>query len=182
MANAAAKLLEKFTRPLLPSAAADTALWVRFQQRRATTLQPPTTKSTATSWLSAFDQLEHCKQSPQKEEAWALHPEMTPRKVERGRQLDRGQESHSKSVGQSEQGSGWPASQKRRSQSQPQDEPDSKKAWTECEGKNHMIQVGMDGEIFGGRVRPTSALAKYVMHTINPWLKEGYKVTWERFG
>ena len=43
-----------------------------------------------------------------------------------------------------------------------------------------MIQVGMDGEIFGGQVCPTSAPAKYVMHTINPWLKEGYKVTWEQ--
>ena len=36
-----------------------------------------------------------------------------------------------------------------------------------------------DGEIFGGRVRPTSALAQYVMDMINPHLEEGYKVTWE---
>ena len=106
MANAAAELLEKFTRPPPVSAAADTALSERFQQRRAMALQPPAPKSIATVRVSAFDRLEHHKQSPQKEEAWALHPEMTPRKVERGWQLDRGWESYSKSVSRSEQGSG----------------------------------------------------------------------------
>ena len=38
----------------------------------------------------------------------------------------------------------------------------------------------VEGEIFGGWVRLTSALAKYVMHTINPQLEEVYKVTWEK--
>ena len=37
-----------------------------------------------------------------------------------------------------------------------------------------------DGEIFGGRVCPASALAEYVMDTVNPSLEEGYKVTWEQ--
>ena len=139
MANTAAELLEKFTWLPPVSAAADTGLSERFQQRRAMALQPPAPKSTATVRVSAFDRLEHRKQSPQKEEAWAPHPEMTPMKVERGRQLDRGQESYSKSVGQSEQGSGWPASQKRCSQSRPWGEMDSKKGQTECE-----VQVGID--------------------------------------
>ena len=36
-----------------------------------------------------------------------------------------------------------------------------------------------DGELFGGRSRPVSALAEYVMTTINPILPTGYKVTWD---
>ena len=36
-----------------------------------------------------------------------------------------------------------------------------------------------DGAIFGGRIRPLSALTEYVLTTINPYLEEGYKVTWE---
>ena len=54
MANATVEVLEKF--------------------------QDPATKSTTTSRVSAFDQLDHHKQSPQKEEAWAPFPEMTPRR------------------------------------------------------------------------------------------------------
>ena len=93
-------------------------------------------KSAATGWVSTFNWLEHQKQSPQKEETWVTCPKMTPRKVERGRQLDRGQEYSSKPTGQSKQ--------KRCSQSRPRDEVDSKKGWTECEGKNHRVQVGID--------------------------------------
>ena len=37
-----------------------------------------------------------------------------------------------------------------------------------------------DGEIFGGWVHPVSALAEYVMETINPHLEETQKVTWEK--
>ena len=36
-----------------------------------------------------------------------------------------------------------------------------------------------DGELFGGRTRPVSALAEYIMSTINPTLPPGYKVTWD---
>ena len=36
-----------------------------------------------------------------------------------------------------------------------------------------------DGELFGGWSRPVSALAKYMMTTINPVLPPGYKVTWD---
>ena len=36
-----------------------------------------------------------------------------------------------------------------------------------------------DGEIFGGQIHLVSALAEYVMGTINPHLELGYKVTWE---
>ena len=36
-----------------------------------------------------------------------------------------------------------------------------------------------DGAVYGGRVRPASALAEYVMNTVNPGLKPGSKVSWE---
>ena len=36
-----------------------------------------------------------------------------------------------------------------------------------------------DGAVYGGRVRPASALAVYVMSTVNPGLKPGSKVSWE---
>ena len=130
MANAAAELLKKFTQPPLVSAAADAALRERLQQW-ATALQPPTTKSAATGHVSAFDWLEHRKQSPQKEETWATCPEMTPRKVERRWQPDRAQEYSSGSAGRSEQGPDQSSSQKRCSQSHPWDEVDSKKGRTE---------------------------------------------------
>ena len=54
MANVAAEILDRFARPPLVSAAADAALWERFQQRRATALQPPATKSARTGRISAF--------------------------------------------------------------------------------------------------------------------------------
>ena len=36
-----------------------------------------------------------------------------------------------------------------------------------------------DGELFRGRSCPVSALAEYVMNTINPVLPLGYKVMWD---
>ena len=36
-----------------------------------------------------------------------------------------------------------------------------------------------DGELFRGRTRPVSALAEYVMNTINPVLPPGCKVSWD---
>ena len=39
-----------------------------------------------------------------------------------------------------------------------------------------MIQ---DSEIFGGQIRPASALVEYIMTTINPHLESGCEVTWE---
>ena len=92
MAHAAAKVLEKFIRPPPVSDTTDTALPEWFQQQRAMAPQPPPANMTATSHTSAFDQLGHCRQSPQKGEQWKQCPEMMPRKIERGCQLDRGQE------------------------------------------------------------------------------------------
>ena len=36
-----------------------------------------------------------------------------------------------------------------------------------------------NGTVYGGRVRPASALAEYVMDTVNPGLEPGSKVSWE---
>ena len=36
-----------------------------------------------------------------------------------------------------------------------------------------------DGAVYGGRVRPASALAEYVMDTVNPGLEPRSKVSWE---
>ena len=36
-----------------------------------------------------------------------------------------------------------------------------------------------DGELFGGRIRPASALTEYVMNALNPVLPAGHKVTWD---
>ena len=36
-----------------------------------------------------------------------------------------------------------------------------------------------DSELYGGRTRPVSALAEYVMNAVNSVLPPGYKVTWD---
>ena len=145
MVNAAAEILDKFARPPPVSAAVDATLWERFQQRRAAAPQPPATKPAPTGRVSAFDQLEHHKQSPQKEDSWTTCPEMMPWKIERGQQPDRSQKCSSRSTGRSEEQSGWSTSQKRCSQSRPQDEVDLKKSQTEeGMGKSHKVQVGID--------------------------------------
>ena len=83
--------------------------------------------------VSVFKQLGHRAQDTQKEDEWALHPEMTPRKVECGRQPGRDQDSSSR-----------PLSQKRRSQSCPREEASVKKGWTDSDNCPGKIQVGID--------------------------------------
>ena len=36
-----------------------------------------------------------------------------------------------------------------------------------------------DGAMYGGRVRPASALAEYLMNTVNPGREPGFKISWE---
>ena len=72
-------------------------------------------------------------QNTEKEDEWAPRPEMMPRKVERGRQPERDQDSSSR-----------PPSQKRRSQSRPQDEVSAKKGQTDGDNRPGKIQVGID--------------------------------------
>ena len=79
----------------------------------------------------------HHTLTPQEESKWVPRPEMAPRKIDRGRQLHKEQETQRT------------VSQKRRSQSQPHDEADPKKGKTESEGKPGKIQVGIDWSTTG---------------------------------
>ena len=72
-------------------------------------------------------------QNTQKEDEWAPRPEMTPLKVEHGRQPGRDQDSSSR-----------PPSQKRRSQSRPRDEASAKKGRTDSDNRLGKVQVGID--------------------------------------
>ena len=139
VAAAATQILEQYARPPNEAErppvdqAADAALRERLQ--RYLKGSPWTTPSSqpASERVSVFDRLGHRTQDTQKEDEWAPRPEMTPRKVERGRQPGRDQDSSSR-----------PPSQKRRSQSHPREEASAKKGRTD--GDNHLgkIQVGID--------------------------------------
>ena len=83
--------------------------------------------------ISVFDRLGHRVQNIQKEDEWAPRPEMTPRKMERGRQPERDQDFSSR-----------PPSQKRRSQCRPRDEASAKKGRTDSDNRSGKIQVGID--------------------------------------
>ena len=78
-----------------------------------------------------FDWLGHQVQTPQKEDQWASRPEMTPQKVEPMCQQSQGADQEPPNLN----------SQKRRSQSRPQDEVDSKKGHTEGDRKSSKVQV-----------------------------------------
>ena len=114
VAAAATQILERYTRP--PNEAecppvdptADAALRERLQ--RCLKASPWTTPGSR-----------------------APCPEMTPRKVEHGRQPGRDQDSSSR-----------PPSQKRRSQSCPREEASAKKGWTDSDNRPGKIQVGID--------------------------------------
>ena len=91
----------------------------------------------ASGRTSAFDRLGHCTPTSQEESKWAPRPEMTPRKI------DRGQQPHK------EQDSQRAVSQKRQSQFWPCDEAGPKKGRTESEGKPGKVQVSFDWSMMG---------------------------------
>ena len=95
------------------------------------------TGQTVTGRTSAFDRLGHRTPTSQEESKWAPHPEMTPRKIERGRQPHKEQESERA------------VSQKCWSQSCPRDEADPKKGRTESEGKPSKILPSIDWMTMG---------------------------------
>ena len=140
VAAAATEILERFTWPPQVNEAdrppvdlaADAAIRECFQRCLATTPQATPTGPAATGRTSAFDRLGHRTPTPQEESKWAPHPEMTPRKIDRGRQPHKEQETQRA------------VSQKCRSQSWPRDEADPKKGSTESEGKPSKIQVSID--------------------------------------
>ena len=137
---AVTQILERFTWPPQVNEAncppvdlvADAAIRECFQRCLATTPQPTSTGQATPSRTSAFDRLGHRTLAAQEENEWAPRPEMTPHKIDCGRQPNKEQESQ------------WAGSQKRQSQSQPHDEANPKKGRTEGEGKSGKIQVGID--------------------------------------
>ena len=151
VAAAAMEILERFTWPPQVNEAdrppvdlaANATIWECFQRHLATTPWATPTGQTATGRTSAFDRLGHRTPTSQEESKWAPHPEMTPHKIERGRQLHKEQESERA------------VSQKRRSQSHPHDEADPKKGRTESEGKPSKIQPSI-GWTMTGIQKPVS--------------------------
>ena len=145
VAAAAAEILDRFTWPLQVNEAdcppvnlaADATIREHFQRCLAATPRATSTRSTFTSRTSAFDQLGHHTPTPQEESKWAPHPEMTPRKIDRGQRPHKEQETQRA------------VSQKHRSQSRPRDEADPKKGRTESEGKPGKIKVGIDWSTMG---------------------------------
>ena len=114
VAAAATQIVEQYARPPNEAErppvdqAADTALQECLQ--RCLKASPWTTLGSqpVSERVSVFDRLGHRAQDTQKEDKRAPRPEMTPWKVECGRQPGRDQDSSSR-----------PPSQKRRSQSRP---------------------------------------------------------------
>ena len=139
VAAGATQILEWYIRPPDEAKcppldqAADTALQEHLQ--RCLKASPWTTLGSqpASVKVSVFDRLGHRVQNTQKEDEWTPRPETTPRKVERGHQPERDQDSSSR-----------PPSQKRRSQSHPRDEASAKKGRTDGDNSSGKIQVGID--------------------------------------
>ena len=101
VAAAATQIIERFTRPPQVNEAdhppvdlvADAAIWECLQRHLATTPWPTSTGQATSGRTSAFDRLGHQTPAPQEENQWVPQPEMTPRKVECGRQSNKEQES-----------------------------------------------------------------------------------------
>ena len=139
VAAAATQILEWYARPPNEAErppvdqAADAALQECLQRRLKGSPWTTPGSQPASKRVSVFDRLGHRMQDTQKEDEWASRPEMTPRKVERGRQPGRDQDSSSR-----------PPSQKRQSQSCPREEASAKKGWTDSDNRPGKIQVGID--------------------------------------
>ena len=139
VAAAATQILEWYAQP--PNEAerppvdqvADAALRECLQIRLKGSPWTTPSSQPASERVSVFERLGHRTQDTQKEGEWAPHPEMTPRKVERGCQPGRDQDSSSR-----------PPSQKRRSQSRPREEASAKKGWTDGDNRPGKTQVGID--------------------------------------
>ena len=139
VAAAATQILERYAQPPneaerpLVDQAADAALREHLQRRLKASPWTTPGSQPASERVSVFDRLRHRTQNTQKEDEWAPHPEMTPRKVEHGRQPGRDQDLSSR-----------PPSQKRQSQSRPREEASAKKGRTDGDNRPGKIQVGID--------------------------------------
>ena len=139
VAAATTQILERYAQPLNEAKCppvdqvADAALRERLQRHlKASPWTTPGSQPVSERVL-VFDRLGHRVQDTQKEDKWAPRPEMTPWKVEHGRQPGRDQDSSSR-----------PPSQKRRSQSHPREEASAKKGRTDSDNHPVKIQVGID--------------------------------------
>ena len=146
VAAAALQILERFARPPQVNEAdhppidlaADAAIWEHFLRCLAATPRSMPTRQATSGRMSAFNRLGHQMMAPQEENLWVPQPEMTPRKVDRGRQPDKEQESQ------------WARSQKCRSQSRPVVRLIPRgKGKREGEGKSSKVQVGIDWMTMG---------------------------------
>ena len=138
VAAAATQILEQYARPPNEAErppvdqAADAELREHLQRcLKASPWTIPGSQPVSERVL-VFDRLGHRAQDTQKEDEWAPRPEMTPRKVERGRQPGRDQDSSSR-----------PPSQKRRSQSHPREEASANKGRMDSDNRPGKIQVGI---------------------------------------
>ena len=133
-------------RPAEVSDDVEKAIWERIQQRRLAQAQPQRGWEVAptTSHGSVFQRLGGRPGSPAGEEKFQVQPEMTPRKIERGRQPGRGSDVSEKPASRSQLG------HKRRSASQGRDQVDSKKEKKDggsvgaTAGKDRKVAVGID--------------------------------------
>ena len=139
VAAAATQILERYARPRNEAKrppvdqVADAALRERLQRHlKASPWTTPGSQPVSERVL-VFNWLGHRAQDTQKEDEWAPRPEMTPQKVEHGRQPGRDQDSSSR-----------PLSQKRWSQSRPRDEASAKKGRTDSDHRPGKIQIGID--------------------------------------
>ena len=128
-------------RPAAVSDEAEKALRERFHQRRLAQAQTQRSREAASTGRgTVFQRLG----APVQEESFQVRPEMTPRKIERGRQQDRGSAAPDKSAGRSQSG------QKRRSASRGRDQVDSKKEKKDsgpvgaAAGKDKRVGTGID--------------------------------------
>ena len=143
--TAVTEILERFTQPPqmneadhpLVDLVANAAIRECFQRCLAATPRATPTGQAATGRTSAFDRLGHRTPTSQEESKWVPDPEMTPHKIDCGRQPHKEQETQRA------------VSQKRQSQSQPCDEADPKKGRTESEGKPSKIQASIDWTTMG---------------------------------
>ena len=154
VAAAATQILERYARPPNEAEcppvdqAADAALRECLQRRLKASPWTTPGSQPVSERVSVFDRLRHRAQNTQKEDEWAPRPEMTPRKVEHGRQPGRDQDLSSR-----------PPSQKRRSQSRPRDEASAKKGRTDGDNRPSKIQVGIDWANMGiGKAVPKPTL------------------------
>ena len=139
VAAAPTQILERYAWPLNEAEcppvdkAADAALQEYLQSSPKASPWTTPGSQPVSERVSVFDPLGHRVQNTQKEDEWAPLPEMTPWKVEHGRQPGRDQDSSSR-----------PLSQKRQSQSRPRDEASAKKGQTDGDNRPGKIQVEID--------------------------------------